>query len=124
MDESPPIPPARGLEEPGVLDAMVWDDREQRLLLILLERRPWTGGDKQLWQLQEKLNAYVSFLLDGELQEAHPEFIGKPVCLQLRTVHPPSEAALGLIEQVQRQLSLMEIGLEVWHIGEESDAAD
>ncbi len=43
----------------------------------MFESRPWDDSDLQLFQLQEKFNAYVSFLLDGEMAEAHPELAGK-----------------------------------------------
>jgi len=117
----PILPAARGLEVPGNLDAMIVDENVQYVILAMFERRPWTGGDLQLWQLQEKLNAYASFALDGEFAEAHPELAGYPICIQLRTLHPPSSQALGLIELARQQLSFMEIGLEVWNIAETDD---
>jgi hypothetical protein len=121
MNELPTPPGAAGLSSPGVLDALVHDQGANRVILAMFERRPWDLGDEQLWQLQEKLNAYVSFVLDGEMAELHPELLGKPVCLQLRTVHPPSPQALKLIEQAGRQLALQDITLEVWDISEESE---
>jgi hypothetical protein len=102
---------------------MVVEETTGRVLLVMFERRPWTGGELQLWQLQEKLNAYASFALDGEMQESHPQLAGHPVCIQLRSRHEPSDKALGLIEQARQQLRLMEIELEVWHIGEEREDA-
>ena len=80
-----------GLEHPGVLDAFAHDTKKDIVVLAMYETRPWTGGDQQIFQLQEKLNAYASFLLDGEYAEAYKEFAGKPVQIQLRTRHEPSE---------------------------------
>jgi hypothetical protein len=112
---------ARGLEDPAVLDAMVVDEAGGRLVLVMVERRPWTGGELQLWQLQEKLNAYVSFALDGEMEEIHPELRGKPVCIQLRCEHDPTPEVMGLVERVREQLKFMEIDFEVWHTGEDAE---
>ena len=118
----PVLPPARGLEVPGNLDAMIVDENVGNVILAMFERRPWTGGDLQLWQLQEKLNAYASFALDGEFREAHPELAEYPICIQLRTLHPPSAQALGLIELARQQLRFVEIELEVWNIADTDDA--
>jgi hypothetical protein len=106
-----------------VLDAMVVDEKTQRLVLVMFERRPWNLGERQLWELQEKFNAYVSFVVDGELAESHPELTGRPVCLQLRSVHEPSDRALHLIDQIRQQLRFLEISVEVWHIGDEEEPA-
>ena len=108
-----------GLEHPGVLDAFAHDSRADRLVLAMYEDRPWLGEDIQLFQFQEKLNAYVSFVLDGELNEAYPELAGKVVEIQLRTVHEPDAKAFDLIRRVREQLDLQRITFEVIWIDEE-----
>lgn len=106
------------LESPGTLDAFAHDARSDRVVLAMFETRPWLGDDRQGFQLQEKLNAYVSFALDGEMAEQFPEFIGKPVCIQLRTMHEPDERTLGFLSQVREQLGFQEIEFETVLIGE------
>mgnify|MGYP003694134651 CR=1 FL=1 len=39
---------------------------------------------EQLHEMQEKFNAYASFILDGEMTEAHPELAGRTARIQLR----------------------------------------
>jgi hypothetical protein len=109
-----------GLENPGVLDAFAHDTRADKLVLAMYETRAWLGEDAQLMQLQEKLNAYLSFILDGEMAEAFPQFAGKPVEIQLRTVHEPEERASDLIRRIREQLGFQQIGFEVIQI----DAAE
>lgn len=121
MNELPTPSGAAGLSSPGVLDALVYDHSADRVILAMFERRPWDLGTEQLWQLQEKLNAYVSFVLDGEMAELHPELAAKPICLQLRTLHQPSPEALHFLEQAGRQLALQDIALEVWDINDEPE---
>lgn len=123
MSQLPAPPQAAGLASPGVLDALVHDRTRNCVVLAMFERRPWDLGEEQLWQLQEKLNAYASFLLDGEMTEMYPHLADLPVCIQLRTAHPPSQEALSLWDRARQQLSLQEIALEIWDIGEE-DALD
>jgi hypothetical protein len=109
-----------GLENPGILDALAHDPRTDKLVLAMYESRPWLGEETQLIQLQEKLNAYLSFVLDGELDDAYPGFAGKTVEIQLRTVHEPDDKASVLISRVREQLALQCIAFEVVQIGEAS----
>lgn len=101
-----------GLEKPGVLDAIAYDERTDRVVLAMFEPRPWSGGDQQAFQLQEKLNAYASFILDGEMHESFPDLKSKRTCIQLRTLHEPDDRTLGFLKLVRDQLAFQDIDLE------------
>ena len=105
-----------GLEHPGVLDAFAHDTREDKLVLAMYEKRPWEGDERQLFQLQEKLNAYLSFVLDGEMADAFPHLAGKPLEIQLRSVHEPDPRAWDLIRRIREQLGFQQIVFEVVQI--------
>lgn len=107
-----------GLEDASVLDAFAFDSRSDRLILAMFETRPWSGSDVQGFQLQEKLNAYASFILDGEMAEQFADYEGKRVCIQLRTVHEPPDSVLVFLKQVREQLAFQEIDLETVLISE------
>ena len=114
-------PPAgSGIERTGMLDAFAHDTREDILVLAMFETRPWEHGELQLFQLQEKLNAYVSFILDGEMKENFPHLIGKPVRIELRTSHEPPQRAMEFLGRARDQLGLQRIGLDVVLIGEQT----
>lgn len=102
-----------GLENPGVLDAFAHDTRADKLVLAMYELRPWSGEDLQLLQLQEKLNAYLSFILDGELEDAFPHLAAKPVEIQLRSAHEPDPRAVDFIRRIRDQLALQQITFEI-----------
>ncbi len=106
-----------GLEHPGVLDALAYDERTDRVVVAMFETRPWSGGDLQAFQLQEKLNAYASFVLDGEMEEQYPDARGRRVCIQLRTIFEPDERTLGFLKLVREQLEFQQIDLETVLIG-------
>ena len=98
-----------GLEHPGVLDAMAHDTAEDRVILAMYAWHPWEGNEQQLFQLQEKLNAYLSFLLDGEMTEAFPQLSGKPVEIQLRTRFEPDARAADLMRRMREQLAFQKV---------------
>ena len=102
-----------------MLDAFAHDTREDVLVLAMFETRPWEHGEHQLYQLQEKLNAYVSFILDGEMKDNFPHLLGKPVRIELRTSHEPPQRAMDFLGRARDQLALQQIGLQVVVIGEE-----
>src|SRR5438067_11548397 len=102
-----------GIANPAVIDLFGVDQKTGEVSLVMNEPRPWDGGDEQLHELQEKFNAYASFILDGEMAAAHPEFIGKPVRIELRCAEMPPERALALLQAIHDQLALQEITLEV-----------
>ncbi|MBA3961105.1 MAG: hypothetical protein H0X40_04280 [Chthoniobacterales bacterium] len=103
----------RGLEHAGVIDFFAYEAQADEILLAMWETRPWDDSDLQLFQLQEKFNAYVSFLLDGELAEAHPELAGKKARIELRCATVPDGRALDLVTAIHDQLMLQEIVVQV-----------
>ena len=102
-----------GVEQPGVIDIFARVGKGDEVLMVMFEPRPWEDSDLQLFQLQEKFNAYVSFLLDGEMAEAHPELAGKNARIELRCAEMPAGRALDLLNAIHDQLALQEIRVEV-----------
>jgi hypothetical protein len=82
-------------------------------VLVMAESRPWEGSEERLFQLQEKLNAYLSFALDGEMAAAYPALVTKQLRVQLETIHMPDTAALEFLQHVHDQIALQGIKLEV-----------
>src|ERR1700716_959539 len=101
-----------GVANAAVIVLFGVDQKTGEVLLAMNEPRPWDGSDERLHELQEKFNAYVSFLLDGEMIAAHPELTGKAARIELRCDHLPDERALGLLELIHNQLALQEIKME------------
>jgi hypothetical protein len=97
----------------GVIDVVAHDSKAGEIVLIMDEPDEWDGSDEQLLSLQERFNAYVSFLLDGEMTEAHPELAGKPARIELRCAHMPDTRALELLGLIHDQLAFQQIKLEV-----------
>ena len=63
--------------------------------------------------LQERFNAYVSFLLDGEMEAGHPELAGKRARIEVRCAHMPDPRAIELLGMIHDQLAFQDIKLEV-----------
>src|SRR6185437_3301799 len=95
------------------IDVIAEDAKTGEVVLVMNEPNEWNGSDEQLLALQERFNAYVSFLLDGEMAESHPELAGKPARIEVRCVHMPDARALELLALNHDQLAFQEIKMEV-----------
>jgi hypothetical protein len=96
-----------------VIDVIAHDPKTGEAVLVMNEPNEWDSSDEQLLDLQERLNAYVSFLLDGEMESGHPELAGKPARIEVRCAHMPDSRALELLGHIHDQLAFQEIRLEV-----------
>jgi hypothetical protein len=97
----------------GVIDLIAEDTKTGEVVLVMNQPDEWNGSDEQLLALQERFNAYVSFLLDGEMASDHPELAGKPARIEVRCAHMPDTGALELLGLIHDQLAFQEIELEV-----------
>ena len=92
---------------------MTHDAQTDAVELVMFEPRAWDGGPEQLFQLQEKMNAYLSFALDGEFAEAYPQLVGKSLRVVLRCVEAPPSEAVEFLAAVREQIAFQSIDLEV-----------
>jgi len=76
--------------------------RELRLYLDI-DRGEWLLP-RAAWLLQEKLNAYASFVLDGKMRELYPYVQAGDVRIVIRSRGQPPQDALRLVELVREAL--------------------
>lgn len=65
------------VDNPNVVDGVAIDKDRNALCLLLTDHLAWEGKDaldeyEHLKLLQEKLNAYISFLESGQYKESYP----------------------------------------------------
>ena len=102
-----------GVENPRVIDLVTYDPKSGEYALIMTEGREWDGSADRVLQLQEKVNNYLSFALDGQIAKQYPESVGKPIRLQLDCVAEPDADSARFIELVREKLKLEGIRLIV-----------
>jgi hypothetical protein len=97
----------------GVIDTIAHDPKKDEAVLVMNELQPWNGSDEDLFHLQERFNAYVSFLLDGEFAEWDPKLAQKHARIEVRCAHMPDARALDLFGQIHDQLAHQDIDVQV-----------
>jgi hypothetical protein len=100
-------------EQTGLIDVIAQDAKTGDVVLVMIEPNEWDSSDGQLLSLQERFNAYVSFLLDGEMDSSHPELVGKPARIEVRCTQMPDSRALELLGLIHDQLAFQDIKMEV-----------
>lgn len=113
MNQELNIKSSKTISRVSVIDVIAHDLKTDTVVLVMDEPAVWDGSDAQLHELQERFNAYVSFLIDGELTEAHPELAGKPARIEVRCAYMPDARALDLLGAIHDQLAFQEITMEV-----------
>ena len=79
----------RGVFNPHVVDLISFDEASGEVVLLMIEERPWEGGDDQLREVEAKFNAYLEYVLGGHMVKQYPGYEGKPVRFQLDCVENP-----------------------------------
>ena len=72
-------------------------------LYIDVDRGEWLLP-RAVWLLQEKLNAYASFILDGKMRELYPYAQPQDVQIVIRSRGQPPQDALRLVGLVRQAL--------------------
>lgn len=89
---------APGVENPQIMDLITVDAASGDVVLVMIERRPWGENPLQLKQIEEKINRYLAYVLDGFLAEQHPSYVGKKVRVRLDCAEAPHGEAARFVE--------------------------
>ena len=70
------LPAAEALFDASKVDLVAISADGTAAEVVIVNDSAWTGSDAQVMSLQEKVHAYVSFALDGQMIAAFPETEG------------------------------------------------
>jgi hypothetical protein len=83
------------------IDFVTYDHAGDRMTLVLVENRPWGVRGENLSDLQEKLNTYLIYVIDGQLVNDFPMAQGKRVSFQLRTAVALGDREMEFLQIVE-----------------------
>lgn len=101
-----------GIHNPRSID-LITMSKDGAVVLVMVEAREWEGTPERILQLQEKVNHYLAFALDGDMVARYPETAGKPVRLRIDCDHEPDEATLQVIARMREQISPIQVAVRV-----------
>ena len=91
--------------------------RRIALVLLLTDYLAWEGPDaprelEHLSLLQDKINAYVSFLESGQFKESYPGEDFAMAAIQVHFKHPITENCEKFLSAVQDQVGQLGVKIE------------
>jgi len=89
---------APGVENPMLMDLITTDPTSGDVVLVMIERRAWGSHPLQFKQIEEKINRYLAYVLDGFLVQQHPNYQGKRVRLRLDCAEAPRGESLRFVD--------------------------
>jgi hypothetical protein len=90
-----------GVENQMLLDLVTHDKDRDVVVLAMFERRRWGTAAMQFRQIEEKINRYMAYALDGFLVQHYPQYEGKKVVLRLDCAEAPHGDALVFVNAAQ-----------------------
>jgi hypothetical protein len=87
------------VDNPEVVDA-IGVDEEQNVVLTIFDHLEWEMED-HLQILQDKINAYLGFVEDGELVENYPDAKGRRVAINIMAQFEPNEEGVDFLDKVK-----------------------
>jgi hypothetical protein len=87
-----------GVENAKMVDLITLDPGVDKVVLVMIERRPWGASPLQFRQIEEKINRYMGYVLDGFLAEQYPQYEGKRVRLRLDCAEAPHGDAVRFVQ--------------------------
>ena len=101
---------APGVQNPNVVDLILPEG--DAVVLVMIEKRRW-GSATQLHELEEKLNRYLGYVLDGYLVRHYPEWEGSPVEIRIDCVEAPHGDAQELLTAAAEAVEAEGLGFRV-----------
>jgi hypothetical protein len=91
-----------GVQNPMVMDLITLDPATEKVVLVMIERRPWGADPRQFAQIEEKINRYLAYALDGFLAQHYPQYEGRRVVLRLDCAEAPHGTAVRFVEAAEQ----------------------
>jgi hypothetical protein len=99
-----------GVQNPMILDLISVDAETDAVVLTMIERRAWGAVPEQLKQIEEKVNRYMGYVLDGFLAEHYPKYEGKRVLIKLECAEAPQGEAARFVAAMTHAIEIHGLG--------------
>ena len=86
-----------GVQNPRLMDLIELDPGTDRVVLVMVEQRAWGVGPRQFQEIEEKINRYLGYVLDGFLATHYPQYQGKRVRIRLDCAEEPRGDAVAFV---------------------------
>lgn len=93
------------LFDPSQVDVVALSPDGRSVELFIVQDAPWAGSDAQIQSLQEKVNNYVSYAVDGGLTSDYPDVEGLPWRIVVHAQSgPPDDRTATVLQSLPDRL--------------------
>ena len=97
------------IQDPTAVDLVV-ARRDGSVVLSMFEERPWDGSDERVRELEQKVSAYLTFVLDGHMKRDHPDIEPNQITIRLDYLSRMDERTRALLPSIEA--TLKEYGID------------
>lgn len=94
-----------GVENANIVDLVTVDVVTNAVLLVMFERRKWGASERQFGEIEEKINRYLGYVLDGYFARDYPQYVGKMVEIRLECAETPHGEAERFITAARQAIT-------------------
>ncbi|WP_238749743.1 DUF6572 domain-containing protein [Neolewinella maritima] len=104
------------VSDASVIDMMGYDPSLDRVILTISNHLNWEDELVDLYHLQEKVNAYVSFYESGQIYKVEPRYMGKKIVIRIVSKFKPTALVERFYETTTRVLDTIGLSLDVTYL--------
>jgi hypothetical protein len=93
-----------GVQNPALVDLIAADPASGIVVLTMVERRQWGADVRQFRQIEEKINRYLGYVLDGHLSQHYPQYRGWHARIVLACAEQPEGEAARFVDAAGRAI--------------------
>jgi hypothetical protein len=97
------------LEKTDTVDAVGFETGTNSVVLTIADSWDWSDERAHLLALQAKLNCYLDFIEDGQLDECYPDATGRKQVIDLISRYPLPAIGTALLHKAQAAAAALQI---------------
>ena len=101
------------VDNPNTIDFVGHNPQTDIVTLGMVEEREWDGSEQRRLELEEKIQNYFSFIVDGQFAKTYPTYANKPMEMKLSCETSPDIETGRFIETVKARLAEYNIGFVI-----------
>jgi hypothetical protein len=103
------------LDKPDTVDAVGIERESGLAVLTIADEQDWSDESGHLLALQKKLNGYFEFIESGQVYEAYPAAVGKPLAIDVVGRFPLPEVATAFLERASEVAADLDVLIRWCH---------
>jgi hypothetical protein len=92
------------VDNPKTVDVVSVDRATGEVVLDITDHLDWSDEKGHIMMLQNKINAYASFIESGEFESSYPSAKGRPPVIHVACMNKPTSFAIRFFDLVRDSL--------------------